>query len=934
MRIHTKMDRPLVRIMACAVRLGIGLGCLAPAGGLAQSTQPELQVYQRGERLVLDWDQRSTTGVLQAARELDGPWSDVAGATAPFQTHPAAGHRFYRLGPGSVTPGGPVVETLAARTEANMGTWLALPQSDWMFTRGSVWTHIRSGARPVAPIYRSMSGSFVASAAQTPIAVFFSAEAYVEPADKRMFVRALVDGSPLAPADVVFSSGLSAANQETRGFIFTGRVDPGLHTVELQWLADRESTARIRDAAFLVRLGDSPNSDGSLQVFTPPSGPEVSTTVSAWSDVPGLSGAIQTEKGESLAISVSAESYVLSGGTMFLRALVDGSPAAPSDVLFAKGSDPQCRLVTFGVPSPDAGLHTVTIQWQVSNGGAAFLGDRSLVLSATPKLGPAIAQVFVAPPSGPAEMTSSSQYSPMPGMSASGKLPANGEVAVLLSAVTSLPADETLWVRLVIDGNPVPDSEVALAHSDLHQGVHSHVFSAKHLYPAGPPETSTVRLEWRVEKGGTALLDDRTMLVLVKRPTVPDLAEPSQMGTGNFPIDPEIGTRRVLVILWDPNRPGHPAPSTAAVAQGVFGATSSIQHYFSVISGGKYQLVNALGGTTVLGWYPATSDWTNYFGGAPGCSNDGGNLERRRREMLIRAAQDIDFSSFDDNQDGVLDPRLELGVLLVIPNTGPTVDKVRQVYDVDCGWLAVDGVIVPVIAEWLTGDPSDDWRFAAHEIAHLMLSSDDAYLASGQVNTAMGRLSLMDQLLADHMPHLSAQEKLALGWVTPKTIKADGIYALQDVKVSREVLVLPRLPGKATDEYYLLENRQESADPLTYDTSIFDSGVAVWHVVHGPTDNGLPPVCMTPGGWSETGNGNTRRGIRLVRPRVSFSSVFALWSSDNYDLLDAGLVCPSAGDDPEQRRNVLQWADGTPSQYGIIDWSAAADTMTFQIITP
>jgi M6 family metalloprotease-like protein len=928
------------RAARCAAAFSLIAQFVAPASEQIVIPGPELDIVRRGDRLIIDWEERSTTGVLQIGNDPGGPWAEVVGAKAPYSTSARRAHRFYRLGPGAKTePAGSIAETFAARAESNIGTWVLLPQSDWMFTRGQEWTHIRSGARPETPVYRSMSGHFLAPQDGTPVAVFFSAEAYVEPVDSRLFVRALVDGVPADPADVVFATGTSPANPESRSFVFTDRVNQGLHTVELQWLVDRGGTGYVRDAALLVRVGDSPNSDGSVQVFTPPSGPTDSTTSPAWTDIPGLAGVIQTQEGESLAISVSAESYVTGAGTMFLRALVDGQPARPSDVLFAKGNKPQCRLMTFGIGTTAAGLHNVQIQW-LAQGGGAFLGDRSLVLAATPRAGASIAQVFVSPESGSADSTSSTSFTPMPGLSVSGKVPTNGEIAVLLSAVTSVPAGEILHVRMTVDGNPVPDSDVQLAESDLHMGTHSFVFSAKHLYPEGPPPSSTIRIEWRVANGEKVFLDDRTMTVLVKPPSVPDLIEQRKFGLGgigteNFGIESQLGTRRLLVICWDPHRTGIPAPNLAAVQQAVFGAASSVRHYFSVNSGGKYTLNSALGGNQVLGWYDAAGPSSDYFGNSPGCGTDGGKLEARRREMLERAAQDINFAAFDDNGDGVLDSQLECGILLVIPNDGGGVDKVRQMADKDCKPFSVDGVIIPMIAEWLTDVSADEFRSAAHEIGHLMLGLDDVYV-SNSVYTRAGLLSMMENFYPDHVSHLDPLSKLALGWLNPTVVERDGIYSLQDIKLGRRIIILPRKTGKVDDEYFILENRQTAANNALYDKNILDSGIAVWHIVESKMDNGLPPACLaeTPEVWDETGDGQARRGMRVVRPGVVNSATESLWTGADYDLFDTGLVCPIDTPVSDDWRNGLIWADGTPSGYGILDWSAVAPTMSFQILAP
>src|SRR5262245_28815351 len=137
---------------------------------------PELDIMRRGEQLIINWDERRTTGVLQVGNELSGPWAEIIGAKAPYSTSARRAHRFYRLGPGSKSdPTGSFVETFAARAESSLGTWVLMPQSDWMSTRGQSWTHIRSGARPEPPVYRSMSGHFLAPQDGTPVAIFFSA---------------------------------------------------------------------------------------------------------------------------------------------------------------------------------------------------------------------------------------------------------------------------------------------------------------------------------------------------------------------------------------------------------------------------------------------------------------------------------------------------------------------------------------------------------------------------------------------------------------------------------------------------------------------------------------------------------------------------------------------------------------------------------------
>src|SRR5262249_27108041 len=155
--------------------------------------------------------------------------------------------------------------------------------------------------------------------------------------------------------------------------------------------------------------------------------------------------------------------------------------------------------------------------------------------------------------------------------------------------------------------------------------------------------------------------------------------------------------------------------------------------------------------------------------------------------------------------------------------------------------------------------------------------------------------------------------KLALGWVNPTVVEHDGIFSLQDIKLSQQIIILPRKPGKVNDEFFILENRQDAANNALYDKGLSDSGIAVWQGVESATDKGLPPACMTPGAWAETGNGQARRGLRVRRPGIVASDFTALWGAPDYDLLDTGLVCPDDAPTPADRRNALIWADGTAS---------------------
>ncbi|NJO84677.1 MAG: hypothetical protein HC828_19190 [Blastochloris sp.] len=79
------------------------------------------------------------------------------------------------------------------------GQWSTF-DDEWNFTRSNQWTNIRAWPR-------KMAVNVLVEADNTEVAIMFTAEAYVDTPRKRMFVRALIDGKPTNPEDVVFAMG-------------------------------------------------------------------------------------------------------------------------------------------------------------------------------------------------------------------------------------------------------------------------------------------------------------------------------------------------------------------------------------------------------------------------------------------------------------------------------------------------------------------------------------------------------------------------------------------------------------------------------------------------------------------------------------------------------------------------------------------------------
>jgi M6 family metalloprotease-like protein len=828
---------------------------------------------------------------------------------------------------GAIVP----LPTFGARSEENLGAFNPDPagpwelsdasSGDWRGNYGQHWTPLRGG------MWKKMAAKFLCEGDNVPVAVLFSAEAFVAEANRRLALRLLVDGAPMRPGDVIFANGGTTETRAARSFEFTGSYDRGLHVVEVQWLADAGASCFMRDAALLVRQGDRADDEGALRPVTPDSGPNLETTSGAWVDVPGLDREITTTSGECLAATVSAEAYASSGRSMWMRVLVDGVEAEPGPVEFAAGRFEGTHTKAWGVAAPSAGLHDVQVQWHADSGGLAGLGDRTLTVAA------GRAGTGVPPPhkyfvSAKNAVSAPAAWAAIPNLSQAVVLQPDTDVSVIFTAEFPDAPGGEVRARLSLGGAPVPGSEVMLSDGDTQAGVHAFTFDAKHVAAGGPGLFTTVRVEWMTPDTATTTIRARSMILLVKPHVAPDLAESPAQGLGyvdaggpaHFRVEPMRGTRHVLVILFDPARPQHPAPSLPDLTEAFFGASDSIADYFSEISGGQLELQSA----GVLGPYAADNPWQHYWNG-PGDHQD------KWVEAITKADDDFDFSAYDFDGDGYLSAWDELAVFVIVPQN-TSAGFVRNLWTGEMP-VTIDGVYLDLITEWYVNDPLDDYYLGAHELGHQVLILGDLYAKStttADVGTRPGVYCLMDGGGYQVASHLNPAYKLALGWVTPRFVTATSQHSLEDVKTSREVIVLPRAPGGPVDEYVIVENRPSPVSNARYDFGLPDAGLAVWHLVESPSDCTLPPGCTSGIIWdTQTGGETARGGIRLVRPGIDFLDVTALWSSEHYDLDGFGLVCPDVG----PARNILGWAAGAVS-YELRNFPAASGDMTFDIIKP
>jgi hypothetical protein len=110
-------------------------------------------------------------------------------------------------------------------------------------------------------------------------------------------------------------------------------------------------------------------------------------TSTSWTTLPGTSMTITTKFPSDIAITFSSEVGVSANNRIYIRALIDGVPAGPGDIIFygrhGEDSDWQSRSFIFLKTNVASGTHTVKIQTRITTtGGRGSYGDRTLLVVA------------------------------------------------------------------------------------------------------------------------------------------------------------------------------------------------------------------------------------------------------------------------------------------------------------------------------------------------------------------------------------------------------------------------------------------------------------------------------------------------------------------------------------------------------------------------
>ncbi len=305
-----------------------------------------------------------------------------------------------------------------------------------------------------------------------------------------------------------------------------------------------------------------------------------------------------------------------------------------------------------------------------------------------------------------------------------------------------------------------------------------------------------------------------------------------------------LGTRagpveRVIVILIEFTDVSHSGSNSVNHFDNlIFSGSNSMYEYYREASYGQTSVV----GSVAPRWYQSSYPMSEYGADSSGGVDDAnGPIYRLVTEAVLLANTDIDFSSYDEDGDGVVDH-----VIVVHAGNGqetlPTPNAIWShhwaVVDADTSSpgqqdLIVDGV--QVYGYTMLSEMSPLGVFA-HEFGHDLglpdlYDTDDSSDGVGDWDI-MGGGSWLGFPQGSQPSLPSAFSKVKLGWTVPIVVDVPMIG--QNILSVWANPVVYKLPiGDLDGEYFLVENRVQQG----YDSTLPGSGLLIWHVDESVPDN-------------------------------------------------------------------------------------------------
>lgn len=265
----------------------------------------------------------------------------------------------------------------------------------------------------------------------------------------------------------------------------------------------------------------------------------------------------------------------------------------------------------------------------------------------------------------------------------------------------------------------------------------------------------------------------------------------------------------------------------------IFGTgTGTVRDYYDEVSYGNLTIVTVnLPGS--LGWLRAPQTYSYYVNGQNGFGSYPQNAQKLAEDAVALADPLVDFSVYDNNNDGYVDA-------LFIVHAGPGAEFTGSNNDIwSHKWSmsspqSVDGVFAYTYSMepeyWQTPGDMTCGVFV-HEMGHSVFGLPDLYDRDYSSN-GLGRWSLMaggswNGYLGNSPAHPDAWCRVQMGYVTPTNIQTDTTgVTIPEIENNPTIFRLWTNGATGTSEYFLVENRQQTG----YDSALPSEGLLIYHI--------------------------------------------------------------------------------------------------------
>lgn len=257
----------------------------------------------------------------------------------------------------------------------------------------------------------------------------------------------------------------------------------------------------------------------------------------------------------------------------------------------------------------------------------------------------------------------------------------------------------------------------------------------------------------------------------------------------------------------------------------------TVRHYYNEVTYGNLTVVT-VNLPSSLGWKRAPNTYSYYTNNSNGLGSYPQNAQKLAEDAIALANPYVNFSQYDNNNDGYVDA-------LFIIHAGPGAEFTGNNNHIwSHKWSTHTPQLVDGVYAYIYSMEPEFWQnpgdmtcgVYAHEMGHSVFSFPDVYDRDGS-SKGLGRWSLMaggswNGTLGNSPAHPDAWNRSKMGYVTPVNITSDvNQYPIPNIQ-NNQVLVRLWRQGQIGNQYFLIENRQR----VGYDAALPADGLCIYHV--------------------------------------------------------------------------------------------------------